>query len=95
MVENEKKNEIKQTQFEIDLQSTKESQDDDCKTTPQTIKYLNEVNSKLRSQSSGNNRNQKLYQNVNKEELKRDTRIMYVKRKGNKVIVNNNIETVS
>jgi len=51
---------------------------------------------KIRSQSSQiNSKSHKMYQNINKEDLKRDTRIMYVKRLGNKVIVNNNIETVS
>lgn len=77
MVENEKKNEIKQTQFEIDLQSTIASyENDECKTIPYTVKYLKEINSKLRSQSSGNNKHQKMTPNVNKDDLKRDTRIM-------------------
>lgn len=101
MVEKEKNNEIKLTQFEMDLQSTQESVDCDnknMKTLPFTVKYITEMNSKIkiRSQSSQiNSKSHKMYQNINKEDLKRDTRIMYVKRLGNKVIVNNNIETVS
>lgn len=62
-------------------------------TVPYPVKYINEINSKVRSHSSATHRHHLM--NVNKEDIKRDTRIMYVKRKGNKIIVNNNIETVS